>query len=316
MYRLSHISDVHLGPLPSLSLKELASKRITGYVNWRRNRRKLLVGDVLETLLEDIESRNPDHLAITGDLMNLSTKDEITATHAWLEATGDPHKVSIIPGNHDAYVPGAYERICKAWRPWMSGDEAHTSVTGDKMFPYIRIRDNVALIGISTANATPPFLASGYFGRGQARRTVNLLHYAREKGLFRVVMIHHPPMRDLAPWHKRLIGIRRFAATISTGGAELVLHGHTHEDTMHWLHTRRVTVPVVGVPSASQGAGGRRPPAGHNLFVIEGEPGAWQCRRESYRFQKDMSGLHMRSSDDLSSTAVAKAREHRPIGQS
>lgn len=299
MFRLAHISDVHLGPLPSLSLRELASKRITGYVNWKRSRRKLLIGDVLERLLEDIENREPDHLAITGDLMNLSTKAEITATRAWLEATGDPHDVSIIPGNHDAYVPGAFEKICKAWKPWMSGDVGHLSVHGEKMFPYMRVRGPVALIGISTANATPPFLAGGYFGRGQARRTVDFLRHARDLGLFRVVMIHHPPLHDATAWHKRMIGIRRFAATISTGGAELILHGHTHEDTLHWLRTRRATVPVVGIPSASQGPGGRRPPAGHNFFEISGKPGAWSCQHEKYRFRSDMSELVLKATEQL-----------------
>lgn len=299
MFRLAHISDVHLGPLPSLSLRELASKRITGYVNWHRNRRKLLVGNVLETLLEDIESRKPDHLAITGDLMNLSTRAEIVATRAWLEATGDPHDVSIIPGNHDAYVPGAYEKVCRAWKPWMTGDEPSIDQQTESMFPYLRVRGAVALIGLSTANPTPPFLASGYFGSGQARRTVNLLRHAGERGLFRVVMIHHPPLRDMTSWHKRLIGIRRFAATIRTGGAELILHGHTHKDTLNWLPTRERRVPVVGIPSASQGAGGRRPPAGHNMFLISGEPGAWSCVREAYRFTDDVSDIVLRNSEEL-----------------
>ena len=36
--RLAHISDVHLGPLPKVKRSELFSKRITGYVNFRRNR--------------------------------------------------------------------------------------------------------------------------------------------------------------------------------------------------------------------------------------------------------------------------------------
>lgn len=299
MFQLSHISDIHLGPLPALSLRELASKRITGYVNWQHSRRKRLVGNVLEMLLEDIESRSPDHLAITGDLMNLSTNAEIQATTAWLEATGKPYDVSVIPGNHDAYVPGAYEKICQAWKPWMSGDEALLSYTTEKMFPYIRVRGPIALIGISTANATPPFLASGYFGRGQARRTVNALQHARKAGLFRVVMIHHPPIRDATPWHKRLIGIRRFTAAMSTGGAELILHGHTHMDTLHWLHTRNSRIPVVGIPSASQGHGGRRPPAGHNLFTISGNNDAWTCTRESYRFVPDHTALVLTGKDEL-----------------
>ena len=38
MFRLAHLSDPHLGPLPKPKLRELASKRLTGYMNWRRGR--------------------------------------------------------------------------------------------------------------------------------------------------------------------------------------------------------------------------------------------------------------------------------------
>ncbi|TIO72439.1 MAG: metallophosphoesterase, partial [Mesorhizobium sp.] len=34
MLRLAHISDVHLGPLPDVTYRDLASKRVLGYVNW------------------------------------------------------------------------------------------------------------------------------------------------------------------------------------------------------------------------------------------------------------------------------------------
>ena len=42
MFRLAHISDVHLGPLPDVTYRDLASKRMVGYVNWQRNRRRFL----------------------------------------------------------------------------------------------------------------------------------------------------------------------------------------------------------------------------------------------------------------------------------
>ena len=45
MFRLAHLSDVHLGPLPDVSYRQLASKRITGYLTWHRNRaRRISVG--------------------------------------------------------------------------------------------------------------------------------------------------------------------------------------------------------------------------------------------------------------------------------
>ena len=59
MYRLAHLSDIHLGPLPALSLRELASKRVTGYVNWHRNRRRSMFGDTLTDLVLDLKYHQP-----------------------------------------------------------------------------------------------------------------------------------------------------------------------------------------------------------------------------------------------------------------
>ena len=214
MFRLAHISDIHLGPLPRLTPRELASKRITGYVNWHRNRRKRLFGNILEALLDDIRAAEPDHLAITGDLVNLAARAEIEMAAGWLEQTGKPDFVSVVPGNHDAYVPGAFKRLCNAWRPYMLGDEQPVSTAGDNLFPYLRRRGNVALIGVSTARATPPFMASGIFDRHQARRLREILDETADAGLFRVVMIHHPPVRGATKPYKRMLGIGRFARVL------------------------------------------------------------------------------------------------------
>ncbi|TCQ27644.1 metallophosphoesterase family protein [Rhizobium sp. PP-CC-3G-465] len=294
MFKLAHISDIHLGPLPSLSLRELASKRITGFINWHRNRRSHMVGDTLNTLMDAIDRIDPDHLAITGDMVNLASSREIETVTAWLQDAGEPRNISVIPGNHDAYVPGAYEKTTKAWYPYMRGEDAPAEWDEDfHCYPYMRVRGNVAIIGCSTALATPPFAASGYFGRRQARETVNLLRAAGEAGLFRVVMIHHPPIRGATPTHKRMIGIRRFGATISAGGAELVLHGHTHLNTVYSLRGQKMPVPVVGIASASQGLGGSKPPAGFNLFSISGSPGNWKLLRERFELNEIGQGVHL-----------------------
>ena len=291
MFKLAHISDVHLGPLPDLSLRELASKRITGFVNWHRNRSRHLFTGTLDCLMADIEKRDPDHMAITGDLVNLASSREITAVTDWLEDAGDPANISIVPGNHDAYVPGAYEKTTRAWYPYMRADGAPVGWHEDhRCFPYMRVRGPVALIGCSTAVATPPFAASGGFGQRQARATVNLLRQAGDAGLFRVVMIHHPPIRGATSLHKRMLGIRRFAATISSGGAELIIHGHTHLNTVYSLKGPDGPVPVVGISSASQGPGGHKPTAAYNLFTIAGEAGNWHLIRERYALNADATG--------------------------
>ena len=53
MFRLAHLSDIHLGPLPEVSYRELVSKRITGYINWQRNRKRAMFGDTLLNLVAD-----------------------------------------------------------------------------------------------------------------------------------------------------------------------------------------------------------------------------------------------------------------------
>ncbi|MBL8583551.1 MAG: metallophosphoesterase [Rhizobiaceae bacterium] len=283
MFRLAHISDVHLGPLPAVAYRELASKRIVGYVNWQRNRRRLMHEGVLGSVLDGIAAAAPDHLAVTGDLVNLALDGEIAAARLWLEALGAPHDVSVVPGNHDAYVPGAFDRICHAWGAWMAGDGVRLPI-GRSAFPYLRVRGKVALIGISTARATAPFMANGFFEDGQARRTAQLLDRASAEGLYRLIMIHHPPVRRAVPQHKRLLGIGRFQKLVLRHGADLVLHGHSHVPSLYWIAGRDGAIPVVGVAAGGQGLHGHHPPAQFNLLEIAGEPGAWRTRlsRRSY----------------------------------
>lgn len=297
MFKFAHISDIHLGPLPKLTLRELFSKRITGFVNWHRNRRKHLFVNTLDLLLSDLKTREPDQLVITGDLVNLATKIETRLAGEWLCTIGDPYDTTVVPGNHDAYVPGAHDKSVNEWYPFIKSDDDPAEwPEDDHIFPTLRRRGPLAIIGCSTSNATLPFSASGYYGSRQARETVNLLKQAGEEGLFRVVLIHHPPIRGAASSHKRMLGIRRFAAAISTGGAELVLHGHTHLNTLYWLRSQSGNVPVVGIASASQGPGGHKPRAAYNLFTLSGEAGAWNLLCERYGLTERGDGVALDNS--------------------
>jgi len=278
MFRLAHFSDIHLGPLPDLTYRELISKRITGFVNWYRNRRLNLDNGIIDAISEDILQAAPDHIALTGDLVNLALDKEIEMARLWLESLGTPEKISVVPGNHDAYVPGALDKACHAWGAYMAGDGASGPIERHH-FPYIRVRGPVALIGLSSARATAPFMASGYFPEKQEKRAGELLDKAAALGLFRIVLIHHPPVRGATSPHKRLLGIGRFQNMVRRHGAELVLHGHTHLPTVHRIDGRDGTsVPVVGVAAAGQAHGSAMPPAHYNLFEIAGAPASWQVQ--------------------------------------
>ena len=290
MFRLAHLSDIHLGPLPDVSYRELASKRITGYINWQRNRKRAMFGDTLLKLVADLKAQSPSHVAVTGDLVNLATKSEIVGARIWLEDLGDPAWVSVVPGNHDAYVPGALKRVYEEWYPYLIGDGG--KAPHHRRYPYMRVRGQVAIIGTSSAEATAPFFATGTFKRGQALATARLLDEAKARGLFRVVMIHHPPIAGAAAWSKRLIGKQYFSKVIHDVGAELVLHGHTHLDTLYWLTgPGGERVPVAGIPSASQNPGGSKPAARYSLFEIDGGPGDWSLVQRERGFRADGGGI-------------------------
>lgn len=290
-FTLAHISDVHLGPLPKTKLRELASKRVTGYINWRRNRAGNLGSAALNNLIDELSRENADHVAITGDLINIGLDAEVVAAGEWLRANFDPVKTTVVPGNHDAYVSGTLAKAIKCWWPYMTNDDQQNYVKGET-FPFLRVRDNVAIIGVSSAVATPAFVAAGRFGRRQSHKLIELLEQTRQAGLFRVVLIHHPPVRNATPPQKRLYGIGLFQKVIREYGAELVLHGHTHLPQRHLITGPDDTkVPVIGVPSASQSSGGHKPAAAYNRFVISGEPGHWHCTLTSHSVNAALSSI-------------------------
>ncbi len=261
---LAHLSDAHIGPLPRPRRHELLGKRFTGYFNWTRGRHLIHDMDVLAGLVADLKARRPDHIAMTGDILNIVLKAEYPLARAWLETLGNPRDVSFVPGNHDAYVRATMPDLSATFAPWIEGD------AGGASYPYLRVRGNVALIGLSSGVPTPPFIASGRLGRRQCEACAALLSKCAKEGLVRVVMIHHPPYRGGAKLGRALSDADLFEAMIRRAGAELVIHGHNHRLSVERLQGPTHKVPVVGVASASAVLADADHRAGYNLFEIDG----------------------------------------------
>lgn len=289
MFRLAHLSDPHLGPLPDPKILQLFSKRLLGYLNWQRNRSKIMGGNHLEQLVDDMKTQAPDHIAVTGDLVNIALPLEITGARTWLEELGPPGLVSVVPGNHDAYVRGAVKKARTAWWPYMCGDNGAATAPPEKVrpeatFPYVRKRGDVAIIGVTTGRATAPWFASGRVGIKQTRRLRETLEELGAENLFRVVLIHHPPFKNATLWHKRLSDASRLRTVVKRAGAELILHGHTHIDSFEEIEGPNGPVPVIGVPSATSTPGGHKPAARYNLFSIARNGTGWTCEMEEHGF--------------------------------
>jgi 3',5'-cyclic AMP phosphodiesterase CpdA len=274
MFVLAHLSDPHLPAIPRPRLIELAGKRGLGLINWRLRRRRQHRAEVLDALLGDLATRAPDHIAVTGDLVNVALPGEFAPARAFLARLGPPERVSFVPGNHDAYVRAALAHSHTHWSHYFAGDEAEPDSAA--AFPYLQRRGPLALIGVSTALPTGPFMATGRIGAEQLKRLDRLLARLAGGDVFKVVLLHHPPVPLPHDRLKRLIDAAAFREVLHRHGAHLVLFGHIHVSSVTWLDGPDALIPAVSVPSASATERGDEP-AGYHLFHIARGPDGWRC---------------------------------------
>lgn len=255
---LAHLSDLHI-PLDLPRGREWLSKRGLSGLSWRRRRRHHRI-DVAKTLREDLLSKNPDVIAMGGDLINFGLEREFERSRLWLESFGNSDHVVAIPGNHEAMMAGWQQHMKQHWGPYLSLNENDGGATLQRFGP-------VGLIAVSTAVATLPFLASGRVGERQLDTIANLLEQARRDNLCPVVVMHHPPTR-ITPRRRGLSDYQAVCATLAKGGAALVLHGHTHKSELSWINAPHGTIPVLGVPSFSMYASSRKSPGAWRMIRI------------------------------------------------
>lgn len=269
MFVLAHLSDLHLASRPRLG--ELIGKRGLGFINWQRKRKFIHYPEIADVITRDLKELAPDHIAMTGDLVNLSLDDEYRRAGAWLGALGSPHDVTVVPGNHDVYVHAVVSSPAAYWGDYMRGDD------GRQGFPFLRRRRSVALIALSTGVPTGPFMATGRLGVRQLAALGAALDEAR--GLFRVVLIHHPPMIPLRRYMRRLTDAPELRRILAEHGAELLIHGHNHRRELVWLDGPNGSkIPAAGVPSVSaRMPHGSEDGAGYTAFRIDGGAGMWRC---------------------------------------
>jgi 3',5'-cyclic AMP phosphodiesterase CpdA len=278
MFRLAHLSDPHVPPLPKPRVGELMNKRLLGYLSWQHRRKAIHRADLLERLTDDLRSERPDHVVVTGDLVNISLPGEFETAADWLRRLGTPERVTVVPGNHDAYVALPFSRSWRHWAGYMS-DEADGNPgrepTGYGDFPLIRRRGPVAVVGTSSALPSGPGMATGKLGAAQLGELERQLGLLGQEGLFRVVLIHHPPLDETTKHRKRLLDSAGFRAALGRAGAELVLHGHDHRFLEAELDGDKGPVPVFGVPSASARPYGDRPGAHYLLYEVVKTDTGW-----------------------------------------
>jgi 3',5'-cyclic AMP phosphodiesterase CpdA len=267
MLRIAHLTDLHATPARA-DLAALLGKRFFGWLSWQLRRRYAHQERVLEALLADLHAQAPDQIVVTGDLTNVAGEEEFPAARAWLERLGPPARVSLVPGNHDAYVPVPAERGVALWSDYIDSDGLGARSPGG--FPTLRVRGRLAMVGLCSAVPTPLFQAGGRVGAAQLERLEGLLARLGRDGLFRIVLIHHPPEAGVVSRRRELRDAAALRAVLARVGADLVLHGHTHRMRVGSLPGPAGPIPVVGARSASDV--GLRPEKRAQYHLYEVEP--------------------------------------------
>jgi 3',5'-cyclic AMP phosphodiesterase CpdA len=261
--RLAHCSDLHLLSHDGARWLDLANKRWIGAMNLLSNRSRHYHVDAFDDMVSDLNEVGVDHVLCTGDVTNLALRQEFAfARDRFDKLALGPRGVTVIPGNHDAYVAQgiplfaemfAEHSACDPGWEWLAADAIQEDGEPDDLhWPIVRVRGELALIGTSTSRATPWFTAYGRLGSGQLARLQHVLGDPRLADKIRVIAIHHPPAGKRA--ESRIRGLRdhaAFAQVIARTGAHLIVHGHEHRDMTEVLAGPTGPVPVRGIASGT-----------------------------------------------------------------
>ncbi len=279
MFTLAHLSDPHLAYHHGTRFSDFWNKRLFGYIKWHLSRKSRHLETVFNAMIADVKTCRPDHIVVTGDLTHLGLPAEFAKAKELLNALGSPSEVTIIPGNHDAYVDGALDCRLVEWADYMVSDGQNfcegANAAVNPIFPSLRVRDDVALIGVSTAQPCSTFLAVGCIGNDQLLRLEKMLIDAGQNGWFRTVLIHHPPVSGVVSWRKRLTDAAAFHKILQRCGAELILHGHAHHPSESFIETAKGRIPVIGVPSASAADENTNRRARYHLYRLTRRVNSW-----------------------------------------
>jgi len=300
-FTLAHLSDPHLAEWSVERPWALANKRLSGWLSWRLNRRQIHLTRVLDLMAADMAGQTIDHVAVTGDLVNISLPAEFENAGRWLERLGSADRVTVIPGNHDAYVSLPQSEGIGRWRDYMT-DLAWERTNGAALdsFPFVRRIGPLALIGLSTAVPMPLFVAAGKLGATQLAALRDTLLQLKESGACRVVLIHHSPFPGGAYRRKALLDAQGFVDVVREAGAELILHGHTHVAGLG----RIGETPVIGVPSASAVQSGHNEAAAYNLYRIARGERDWKVAVEIRGLNGDQSRFASSGGFELTISAL------------
>ena len=276
MYRIAHISDLHLRAVDA---------------NFDR----------AVTLIEQAQSK-VDHVIIAGDIVDCAEANVLQAFKTSLDQRGLMHArdLTVVPGNHDIFPITSnrpflsfsrptknWELFCALFASTRTGGGSRRLVRGEP-FPVGKIlNENVVLTAFdSTRNNSfdPRSWASGELPENHVD-AVEKFFAANSKARHRVVVMHHCPWADLSesmsqhfPMGMAFPDADTAVNWLHWAGATLILCGHYHVD----VERKQLAQGLTGFCAGT--SGGKDDPRNKRVFhVIElGDDGQIRIKARSF----------------------------------
>ena len=224
----------------------------------------------IEAIEATIQEEKFDVVAISGDLSQRSRSGEFQRAAVFLRDAAKVSQTIVVPGNHDVawwHAPlgiGDRSKIYETYREFVSPE----------LEPALYV-PGAAFVGLNTSH-------------GITRRTLtwNLrdlsiigdlkkkqFEYARtafsraKNADARIIVMHHNPVKGELSQRHGLKNTQRILGTFAEMGVDLILCGHDHQESVHYIeHTRKGTVIATAGTVSSRSRGGR--PSSVNVIDI------------------------------------------------
>jgi 3',5'-cyclic AMP phosphodiesterase CpdA len=295
--RIAHFSDLHLYARGAPPWKFL-NKRLTGWVNLRSRRGAIHRAGYVDAIAREITRLGVEHVIVTGDLTNLALEGEYELARDVLERELglDPAQVTVVPGNHDVYTRGALtsRRFEHYFGAWLRSDlpELATDANGGR-FPVVKLRGDVAIIGLSSAVPRPPFVAAGELGEAQIAALGRILEHPEVASRTAVIAIHHPAVNPRSQLNLYLEGLRdapALVAQLRPLSHGLLVHGHLHRRIQRDVPTESGRIHQIGATSASLHHDAADRMAGFNVYELDDSGDA---RVRAYVYSPHTGAFHV-----------------------
>jgi 3',5'-cyclic-AMP phosphodiesterase len=219
--RIAHISDVHL-----LAPKWGQDLRVRFLSFGRVLDAAARVRKLMAALRKAVRS-GADHVLVSGDLTESGTPEQFeTLASVLAEARIDPDRLTLVPGNHDAYASKdgwarALEGPLRRYREHAATDAGKVVELGD-----------VAVLPLDVACHQPVTRSSGMVTDDALDRLERRLQDRAIATRTTLLVQHHPPYAHGSrawQWIDGLANAPRMTALLARFPEVHVMHGHLHK---------------------------------------------------------------------------------------